>query len=365
MQILITHIDQVLPYIKDNNEFIHVVKDGYQVVDYTFVSGDIFKYPFENGISAEEKHKRLIQLQCRGIKFDLDGNIIGRPFHKFKNYGEDGHIKNMYDWSKPHRIMTKLDGSMVHSCLINGKMRLCTRMGITDQSLAAEKHLDENHLKCLNALHALGYNAIFEYTSPDNRIVIEYSEPKLTLLAVRHIVSGQYIDLPNSNIFDTVEIHALALSDQSIEQIRAETTGIEGYVVAWDDGTYVKIKGDEYTQMHRAVSFFDRENMILPVVLDSQCDDLYPNLSQDRADRLFNYESQVMKEYIEYVNQAQQAAADCKAQNCTRKDFALWVNRIVPAGLRAAYFSALDGKDVKDAVKGCIIRNPDLLSVRW
>lgn len=254
--------------------------------------------------------------------------------------------------------------SMVHSCIINGELRLVTRMGITEQSLEAEKYLTDRQKRYLKVLNQFGYNAILEFTSPSNRIVIEYAEPKLTLLAVRALQSGNYYQFQHTlDEFDFVEHHRLTLSDHNIDQIRAETVGIEGYVVAWDDGTYVKIKTDEYTQMHRAVSFFDRESMILPVVLDSQCDDLYPNLSQDRVDRLFKYEAQVMKEFLEMVEEVTAQAGGGKFW--TRKDYALWVNSNVPAGLRAAYFSALDGKNVKEAVKGCIIRNPDLISVRW
>lgn len=366
--VMIKHIDQVLPYIDGYKEFIHVIKDGYQVIDYVFVSNDIFKNPFEDDIDIAERHKRLIQLQCRGIKFDLDGNIIGRPFHKFKNYGEDGHIKNIYDWSKPHRVMTKLDGSMVHSCIINGRLRLCTRMGITDQSLEAEQYLTDHQRIQLEVLNTLGANAILEYTSPSNRIVIAYDEPKLTLLAIRNIYTGHYHrNYAIERAFPVVEEHPeMVLGDQNIEQIRAETTGIEGYVVSWADGTYVKIKSNEYTQMHRAVSFFEREDMILPAVLDSQCDDLYPNLSLDRAERLFEYEAQVMKEFLGLVDEVYDARyMYIEDKFPTRKDYAMWVNSNVSTGLRAAYFAAIDNKNVEEAVKACILRNPDLLSVRW
>ena len=348
-RVYINHIDQVLPEIEGRKDFIHVVKDGYQVIDYVFEDNDTFSTD--------------IRQQCRGIKFDLDGRIIGRPFHKFFNYGQK---LLTYDWLKPHTIMTKMDGSMVHSCIINGELRLCTRMGLSEQAIAAESILTDRQKRYLKVLNQFGWNAILEYTAPDNRIVIEYFTPQLTLLACRNLVTGEYIMFGHAKAeFNNVETHQLSLSDQNIEQIRAETTGIEGYVVAWPDGTYVKIKGDEYTQMHRAVSYFERESMILPVVLDSQCDDLYPNLSQDRVDRLFKYEAQVMSEFTEMVIDVKSMAQSYHQFGWTRKDYALEVNANVAAGLRAAYFAAIDGKDVKEAVKACILRNPDLISVRW
>lgn len=345
----VNRIEPFLEAIKDRKEFIHIVKDGYQVIDYLFEDNDSFSDPY--------------RLECRGIKFDLDGNLIGRPFHKFFNYGQK---LITYDWPKPHRIMTKMDGSMVHSCIINNAVRLCTRMGITEQSTAAEEILNERQIFLLRDLNLHGYNAIFEYTAPDNRIVIDYEEKKLTLLAIRNIQTGSYYRFSyTEDAFDHIEEHNLSLADNNIDQIKEETTGIEGYVVAWPDGTYVKIKTNEYCQMHRAVSFFEREDMILPIILNSQCDDLYPNLSIDRAERLFAFESATMKDYLRYINDVKERVEFFKKSGDTRKDFALYVNARYPAGIRAAYFSALDGKDVKESVRNCILRNPDLLSVRW
>lgn len=346
---VIAHIDQVLPAISGRKDFVHVKKDGYQVIDYVYEENDTFN---DN-----------IRMECRGIKFDEDGKIISRPLRKFFNYGQK---LITYDWNKPHRIMTKMDGSMVSSVIIHGELRLCTRMGITEQSQMAELYLTDAQRRHLTSLNLQGFNAILEFVSPDNRIVIEYDEPKLVLLAVRNIADGRYYRLDwLEREFEVVDDHQFTINDSMVEKLRADTTGIEGYVIAWNDGTYVKIKSDEYCQMHRAVSYFERENMILPIILDSQCDDIYPSLSADRADRLFEYEAAVMKEFLEWVSAVENRAAAYFEESEPRKDYAIDINCNYPSGIRAAFFAAIDSKDVKDAVKNCILRNPDLLSVRW
>lgn len=352
---IITHINQVLPAIEGRKEFIHVVKDGYQVIDYVYEDGDSFEDP--------------IRRECRGLKFDLAGNIIARPLHKFFNYGQK---LITYDWSKPHTIMTKMDGSMVHTAIIDRKLRLCTRMGITEQSIAAEKLLTVTQNSQLGGIALADVTVIFEYTAPDNRIVIEYEKPALTILAVRRNLTGVYFDhesvveLGEILGIPVVDVHSdIRLGDDNIASIRENTTGIEGYVVAWEDGTRTKIKTDEYCQMHRAVSYFERESMILPVVLDMQCDDIYPNLSQDRKDRLFEYEAAVLKEFNLYVGSVQIALDTYQRHNLTRKEYALWVQEKVPKGMQGAFFAAIDGKSIPEAVKSCLIRNPELLSVRW
>jgi len=342
----IHHIDQVVPRIVGRKDFIHVVKDGYQVIDYVYQEGDSFADP--------------IRQQCRGLKFDSRGGIIGRPFHKFFNYGEK---LLSYDWNSPHKIMLKLDGSMVSTTMIRDELRLCTRMGITEHSLEAEKYLTSEMKDIILDGHGKGWNFIFEYTAPDNRIVIEYDKPELTLLAIRDIVTGEYIDTSIvENRLKTAPVFQFKLGDENISNIRQNTTGIEGYVVAWQDGTYVKIKTEEYVQMHRAVSFFDREDMILPVVLDSQCDDLYPNLSLERSSRLFEYETSVMKEFINWVNIVkEEVSKDWES----RKEFAIYVNSKYPRQINGAFFAGMDNKDIKDAVKRQIIKNPDILETRW
>lgn len=346
---IITHIDQVLPAISGRKDFVHAKKDGYQIIDYLYEDNDTFNDD--------------IRMECRGIKFDEDGKIISRPFHKFFNYGQK---LLTYDWNKPHRIMTKADGSMVSSTLINGELRLCTRMGITEQSEMAEMYLTDSQRNHLKQLNLQGFNAIFEFVSPDNRIVIEYDEPKLILLAVRNIFTGQYYRLGwLEREFENIDTHEFTINDSTIEKLREETTGIEGYVVAWADGTYVKIKSKEYGQMHRAVSYFQREDMILPIILDGQCDDIYPSLSQERADRLSKFEHEVLREYHAMIAHVITQRHRYIESGDSRKEFALWVNTNVQPGLRAAMFSAIDGKDVKESVRNCILRNPDLLTVRW
>ena len=78
-----------------------------------------------------------IARECRGLKFDADGRIIARPFHKFFNLGEKERVEDI-DWSAPHQLFDKLDGSMIHPAMLNGEMVFMTRMGATDQARLAQ-----------------------------------------------------------------------------------------------------------------------------------------------------------------------------------------------------------------------------------
>lgn len=70
-------------------------------------------------------------------------------------------------------------------------------MGLSEQAIAAEAFVARNpHYQdfakwCIQN----DITPIFEYTSPTNRIVLKYNEEKLTLLAARHMITGQYLDV--------------------------------------------------------------------------------------------------------------------------------------------------------------------------
>lgn len=68
-------------------------------------------------------------------------------------------------------------------------------MGITDVASLAEEFVADkpNYVEFANECIGMKYTPIFEYTSPNNRIVVKYDEERLTLTAVRHNRTGRYL----------------------------------------------------------------------------------------------------------------------------------------------------------------------------
>ena len=111
----ITHIDDVLPAIQDSPEFIVAEKDGYKVVNYVVATQDTF--PSMITLTEEDdedaydsvcwfNHDRAIRRECRGLVFDMDGNLINRRYHKFFNVNERDETQlDKIDWNKPHSIL--------------------------------------------------------------------------------------------------------------------------------------------------------------------------------------------------------------------------------------------------------------------
>ncbi len=356
---LIRNISDVLPAIKGRPEFIVVVKpEGYTYIDYVYVDNDSFDDP--------------VRLECRGLLFDTEtGDIIRRPLEKFHNYGEKGTYDTL-DWSEDHIVMDKRDGSMIAAFINDGKVRFGTRAGITEHSIKAEKHLTSRLAQELRVCIETGYTPIFEWTSPENQIVLKYSSDDIRLLAIRNRVTGEYVswsDLQNwSFVFKIpiVDSFDIKLSQDYVFNYRQTVSGVEGYVVFFPStGFHIKIKTDDYSKMHRAVSFMERENMILPVVLDELYDDILPALDDERQAKLKDYAAAVLHEVADYVEDIEMDVSWIKTEFDTRKDQALWIQGNTDKRLWPVYFRGLDGDEVRKHLNQCILKYPELLNTRW
>jgi len=116
----ITNISDVLPAIQGRDEFVVAEKEGYTVINYNVMMADTFDCN--------------IRRELRGIIFDTaTGDIIRRPFHKFFNVNEREETQDhVVDMSQDHRILEKLDGSMIAPFIVNGQLIWGTKMGATD-----------------------------------------------------------------------------------------------------------------------------------------------------------------------------------------------------------------------------------------
>ena len=193
-------INDVLPHIEGREEFIVAEREFGTVINYAVAMTDTFDiYPAGYGgrLSTYDPGGAM-RRECRGLIFDTEGKIMSRPFHKFFNVNEREETQTSdIDMSQPHVIMEKMDGSMIRPILVNGQLRLATKMGVTDVAMQAEAFMAKNTkykdfcVWCVSK----GLTPIFEWTSPFNQIVLPYEEDMLTLLAVRENVTGHYLNI--------------------------------------------------------------------------------------------------------------------------------------------------------------------------
>lgn len=303
----IENIEQIIKHFDSRKEFTIGVRDDFTVIDYNYILPDTFDDP--------------IRLEGRGIKFcSKTGAILARPFHKFFNLGEKLHTQfDQLPWHHPFVVQEKYDGSMIHPALLGDQLVLMTRKGISDVAVQAAKECLTPELEQqMREWLQLGYTPMFEYTSPNNRIVIEYSQPALKFLAMRNTVTGVYNS--RTHMFDG--FLGSNIDPKNLVDSTKASQGREGVVIVWPyTGHRVKLKADEYVKLHRAVDTLSSEKRILDVVLDGQADDLCSMISLDRAEKIREYEASVN----ECICRIQEKIENYVKENASlsQKDFAL------------------------------------------
>ena len=350
---VITHIDPVLKAIEGHDEFIIAKKDGYNVISYMVVKDDTFSHP--------DKWIESVRRECRGLIFDkTTGMIRRRPFHKFFNVNEREETQSsQFSLDVPYELYHKLDGSMV-TPFMNGdnieNIRWATKMGITDVSMMAETFIAGGNWN----YHDLAFECIqnnitpiFEWCSEKQKIVLEYPEDRLVLLAARDIYSGRY--LGHDEIVDLgerYEVETCGKVDKSsivdfgslVNETRNETDR-EGYVLAFGDGHKVKIKTDWYVRLHKMYDKLRYDRNIAQLIMYDELDDMIPTLLKDQKDRVLEYQNTFWNAFdtkLEYLhNKCREIAI---AHSFDRKDIAINIAPGMDKNDRFFMFKYLDDR---------------------
>ncbi len=360
----ITNINQLLPFVAQKPEFVVLDKGDYQVIDYVYQDQNTFDIPE--------------LMECRGIKFCPAGLILARPFRKFFNYGERGSDLPAH---RPHVITHKLDGSMIHPVLLTRRLFFHTRKGHTDVALKAERYVLStpgiDYQGFCYAAITNQWTPIFEYTGPNNRIVIRYEQEALTLVAMRHLITGEIrprvpmIALASQYNVPVVPVLDMKLPgrvDEFVKHTR-ELVDAEGYVVYFDDGYMVKIKAEDYVLKHRALDDLGSKKKVVALCAQGFMDDVLPILSEADADELVAFNHDLQQEIsgeLKTVHRIMSGYLRIVEGGGTRKQFALRMESAnVPNYLKAAAFGLLDGKDARLILIKHFIRNFDTVNTEW
>jgi len=303
-----------------------------------------------NQIESPKTHP--IVIECRSLILALDTfEVVSQKFRRFFNLGEAPDLVAGMDYSKSV-VLEKADGSLsgVYRNPHTKQWEISTRgmakaegehiMGGTfrERMRSAFGFADEAEFqKYFNTAPAINQRAtyIFEFTSPENRIVTKYEKPEmvligatldgrefslegLTILAQLMIQDGLTVRMPQ--VFPATDAKAL------VEMVNAFENLAEG-VVVWEESTgrRVKIKSQTYLAAHKlrgndAVP--TRKNM-MAVVLEGEIDELLAVFPEFRQ-----YAEPVLADVAEVERQITEVWAATK-DIAEQKAFAL---AVVPHG---------------------------------
>jgi RNA ligase len=372
----ITSIDEVRQACLDANARVQTpcfcernTGHGYIVFDYVVNVRGLFSDL--TGDEVVDRASKLVR-ECRGLIFDeKTGQVIARGFHKFFNVNEREEVLDYnIDMTKPFVVLEKLDGSMLRPVRPFDKrgatdpIRWGTMMGWTPIADLVTEFVDASDLgykafvyECEN----LNVTPIFEWCSRKQPIVIDYPEDALVLTAARHNVSGEYWSydelLRAGNHHNIPVVAAFQKTTRDLKSFIKYVRGIknmEGYIIRFEDGHMVKLKGDEYCFRHNATDLMQSEKDVIQLVVEGKVDDHLPLLDSTNRAALMAFEADFHQNVANYAQGIVDAVEKLKTQYATRKDFFMKVVKNPAFGISAEdagyYARAYGGEDVLESI---------------
>lgn len=254
-----------------------------------------------------------------------DLEVLAWPMNRFYNYGDTSGAE--VDWSDPNlRVYEKLDGT----CMIVYWDELHNRWHAATRAVPeADLPIRAGHLEIgddtfsdlfFNALNAtMGSNVlefgplalfnknftyVFELTSPYNRIVVKYDEPRVTLLACRHTESGDEISIESFHrTFPLPKTFPLASHGAIDAYVNAANPAeLEGAVVCDSQFRRLKIKNKAWILSSKAKDLVtvSRRSALLAII-KGEIDDVLPLVEKSIADELCDMREK-LKMYLKSVD---------------------------------------------------------------
>jgi T4 RnlA family RNA ligase len=208
---------------------------------------------------------------------------------KFFNWRENPFTMDI-DFSNTKQIMVKKDGSLISTFLHNNRLGIKSKTSLFSNQVAQAYALLSKNKSFSDELLDLAHADLtvnMELCGPENRIVIGYPETHLTVLNIRYNKTGRFVnkdelvDYPNvlNHWVDVIDVESTTSFVESV----ASMHGVEGFVIEYQRGKFVKLKCDEYISLHHAKDSVNNPRRLFECILDEGVDDLRGMFYNDAA----------------------------------------------------------------------------------
>lgn len=288
-----------------------------------------------------DKHWNEETMMCRGLILDGEHNIVARPFEKFFNKGE---IEGQDIPDEVPLVFEKYDGSLGILYWVDNKPCIATRGSFTsDQARWATKWFRENGSNWIWDTNA---TYLFEILYKENRIVVNYDQECLVLLASINTVTGEDLNyasptllIPNAGVYP----------GHSLDELKElERQNAEGFVVYYPKANLrLKIKFDEYVRLHRLVTGVNARRIWDMLRNDQPLDEMLERVPDEFYDWVKGVRNELYSAYDRISNMSRGLYE--KVEDKDRKKAAIYLMKKNPS-LAPIVFKMLDGKPYKDLI---------------
>ena len=210
-------------------------------------------YSYSNGCRFDSRWD-LFSLLARGLVLDPQAKrVLATPFPKFFNFGE--LITKLPEES--FEVTEKVDGSLGIAFHRDDRWVVVTKGSLTsEQGVWATDYLARSiDARALEP----GTTYLVEIIYPQNRIVISYDFEGLVLLGAydqsgRELSRQELRGTSQNAGLRLVESHSYGSLEDLLDVCRGLPREREGFVVRFQGGLRIKIKGEQYCRIHKLIS---------------------------------------------------------------------------------------------------------------
>ena len=232
--------------ILDGNVYksIKEVVNGMEEIDIYYSQARYYSFDYNTKIKYPivTNWKTGVLRELRGlIVSSVTGKILARRFHKFFNLDETPETQLSDLNLKDAKMYHKLDGSLVSPIKLDtGQIIWATRKV---PIVIAPECLTPDLIKFVEGCVTKNLTPLFEYCQKDKYVgIIEHSQNDLTLLAVRHNITGEYMNLES---LVTLKISVVSQCNVRLDAVD-KWVNKEGIVLVMPNGHRYKLKSKWY-----------------------------------------------------------------------------------------------------------------------
>ena len=232
--------------VLDGNVYI-AIKDaikGMEEIDIYYSQAGYYSFDYNTKIKypTVTDWKTGVLRELRGLIVSaVTGKVLARRFHKFFNLDENEETNTKILDLKDAKMYHKIDGSLVSPIRLDtGEIIWATRRV---PIVVAPECLTPELMIFVEGCVTKNLTPLFEYCQKDKYVgIIEHERNSLTLLAVRHNVTGEYMNLEN---LATNGINVVSQCNVRLDDVE-KWVGQEGIVLEMPNGHRYKLKSKWY-----------------------------------------------------------------------------------------------------------------------
>ena len=146
------------------------------------------------GASGRSREEAALRRECRGVLIQVQPTkVISRPFHKFFNVYQVEENRQDSLRVEGGMLLEKVDGMVIQAFACANAVHYLSKAGKVQARVVEFAARRPGYGEMVRELTGEGFTTLFEWCSPDHKVVVQHQARKLVLLAARDIVTGQYM----------------------------------------------------------------------------------------------------------------------------------------------------------------------------